>query len=160
MKNRHYNNDNWATPPDFLREVEKGYGTFFDPCPWNNDIDLFNGLEVDWKGFNFVNPPFSLKLKTAFVKKGIYEALNGCESLFLLPVSTSTGLFHDWIKQNARKIDFLRGRLRFIGINDKGQFVNYDQIQQVTKETILYEDRELPKYIRSSGQQDLMVVLL
>jgi len=146
--------DDWATPPDFLAK----YKDYFDPCPWHHDLNLWNGLEVDWKPFNFVNPPYSLKLKVAFVQKTIYETINGCNSTLLLPVSTSTVLFHKWIKQY--KVEFLEGRLRFIGINEKGQYVNYDQIQVVTKETILYEDREIPKFIRASGQHDSMLVFI
>lgn len=153
-------NNNWATPPEFLEKIRKEYGDYFDPCPWYHDLRLWNGLEIDWQDFNFVNPPYEPALKTKFVQKGVYETINSCLSLFLLPVSTSTKLFHSLIKPNARRINFLEGRLRFIGVNEKGQFVNYDQIQVVTKENILFEGEEIPKFIRASGQQDLMTVLI
>jgi len=42
----------------------------------------------------------------------------------LLPVSTSTKLFHDYIKPNAKEIRFLKGRIKFEGLNTKGEFVN------------------------------------
>ena len=153
-------NNNWATPPDFLEEVRKEYGDYFDPCPWYHDLKLWDGLEIDWHPFNYVNPPYDMIGMTKFVQKGVYETINDCLSLFLLPVSTSTKLFHNWIKPNNKMIDFLDHRLRFIGINDKGQYVNYDQIQTITKETILFEGKEIPKYIRASGRQDLMKVLI
>ena len=38
----------------------------------------------------------------------------------LLPVSTSTKLFHDHIKSNAKEIRFVRGRIAFEGINTFG----------------------------------------
>ena len=41
----------------------------------------------------------------------------------LLPVSTSTKLFHDWIKPNAKEVRFVRGRIRFLGANTKGEYV-------------------------------------
>ncbi|MTV59103.1 hypothetical protein GM547_13740 [Streptococcus pneumoniae] len=41
----------------------------------------------------------------------------------LLPVSTSTKLFHDHIKPNAKSIRFIRGRIAFEGVNTFGQFV-------------------------------------
>lgn len=41
----------------------------------------------------------------------------------LLPVSTSTKLFHDVIQPNAKEIRFLRGRVKFAGVNTKGEFV-------------------------------------
>jgi hypothetical protein len=43
----------------------------------------------------------------------------------LLPVSTSTSLFHDFILPNASEIRFVRGRLMFDGINTKGEFVTH-----------------------------------
>ncbi len=42
----------------------------------------------------------------------------------LLPVSTSTKLFHDYIQPNANEIRFIKGRIKFVGINTKGEFVN------------------------------------
>jgi hypothetical protein len=42
----------------------------------------------------------------------------------LLPVSTSTVLFHDFIKPYAKEIRFVRGRIKFIGVNTKGKEVS------------------------------------
>lgn len=200
MKNRNLiHKDDWATPPDFLEKIRKEFGDFFDPCPWHHDVNDWNGLNIDWHDVNFINPPYNLKDKTAFVKKGIKvsssskprlpyansddsmyrsgaesylthyrdhgEGWDGKICIFLLPVSTSTILFKDFIEPNLReKIRFTRGRLRFIGINQKGQHVNYDQIQTVTKETIEYDDPqkgiiEIPKFIKNSGQFDSMLVI-
>lgn len=44
--------------------------------------------------------------------------------LCVLPVSTSTKLFHDCIQPNAKEIRFLRGRVKFQGINTKGELVS------------------------------------
>lgn len=41
----------------------------------------------------------------------------------LLPVSTSTKLFHDHILPNNPEIRFVRGRIRFSGFNTKGEYV-------------------------------------
>lgn len=162
MKNRNLNHkDDWATPPHFLEEIKKEFGDFFDPCPWHHNINDWNGLSIKWSEINFVNPPYSRKLKEAFVKSAIlHKKILGYKSILLLPVSTSTKLFHDYIKYNANEIRFVKGRLRFIGINQKGQFVNYDQIQTVTKETIDYEGIEIPKYVKNSGQHDSMIVII
>lgn len=70
-----------------------------------------------------MNPPYSRKLKEAFVLKAIEQAKKGKLSVLLLPVSTSTKLFHDYIKPNAKEIRFVRGRLRFLGTNTKGEYV-------------------------------------
>jgi len=41
----------------------------------------------------------------------------------LLPVSTSTQLFHKYILPNAKEIRFIEKRIKFEGINTKGEFV-------------------------------------
>ena len=87
-------------------------------------MSTFNGLQRDWGERNFVNPPYQKKLKEAFVKKAIAESKKGKLCVCLLPVSTSSALFHDYIKPNAKEIRFIRGRVRFIGINLKGERVD------------------------------------
>ena len=123
MKNRNLkNSDNWATPKDLYDELNNEFNFDFDPCPLS-DPPLFDGLEIEWGKSNFINPPYSRKLKEAFVKKGIEESKKGRVCVFLLPVSTSTKLFHDFILPNAKDIRFLRGRVKFEGINTKGEKV-------------------------------------
>ena len=135
MKNKNNNtHDNWQTPKHILDQIEKEFGKFFDPCPINAD---FNGLEIDWKSVNFINPPWSIKLKTAFVKKAIEESKKGKVCIMLIPVSTSTKLFHEDILPNADEIRFVKGRINFIGFNSEGQ--NGEKFQ--------------------SGQNDSMVII-
>ena len=122
MKNRNLNaGDDWATPNYLYTELDAEFGFDFDPCPLHSEFD---GLETDWGEVNFVNPPYSRKLKDAFVKKAIEQKLKGRTSVLLLPVSTSTVLFHDFIKPNADEIRFLRGRVKFVGINTFGEKVS------------------------------------
>jgi hypothetical protein len=164
MKNRKQIHDNWRTPPEYYDKWNLKYGFDCDPCPYNNDFSKYDGLKDEWGDRNYVNPPYSRKIKEAFVKKAV-ELKDTALSFLLLPVSTSTILFHQIIKPNAIKIELLEKRIRFIGINDKGQLVNYDQITTTTKETIEYNDPikgliEIPKYINNSGQFDSMTVLI
>ena len=42
----------------------------------------------------------------------------------LLPVSTSTKIFHDHILPNKKEIRFIRRRLKFSGYNSKGEYVD------------------------------------
>jgi phage N-6-adenine-methyltransferase len=122
MKNRNLNNhDNWATPKELYDQLHEEFKFDFDPCPLYADFD---GLEIDWGGRNFVNPPYSRKLKDAFVKKAIEETNKNKLCVMLLPVSTSTVLFHDYIQPNANEIRFLRGRVKFVGINTFGEEVS------------------------------------
>ena len=122
LKNRNLDHsDHWATPKDFYAELDKEFNFDFDPCPLHAD---FNGLTIEWGSRNFVNPPYTQHLKEAFVKKAILEAKKGKLSVCLLPVSTSTALFHDFIQPNATEIRFIRRRIRFQGVNTKGEFVD------------------------------------
>ena len=73
-------------------------------------------------GINFINPPYSRKLKEAFVKKALEESRKGKICVLLLPVSTSTALFHDVIAPNAARIEFIRGRLKFEQKDEDGVF--------------------------------------
>lgn len=116
--------DNWKTPHVLYKELNELYNFNFDPCPFQHNIDLWDGLIISWKNRNFINPPYSRKLKDAFVKKAIKESKKGKLCVMLLPVSTSSKLFHDFILPNiSEPIRFLKGRLQFIGYNSKGEYI-------------------------------------
>ena len=85
---------------------------------------------------NFINPPYSRKLKEAFINKALEESRNGKVCVLLLPVSTSTKIFHEVILPNASKIEFLRGRLKFERKDENGNFI-----------------------AKSAGQHDSMIVV-
>jgi len=125
MKNRNLKHkDNWRTPKKLYNTLNKEFNFNFDPCPYEHNIKLWDGLMADWKERNFINPPYSRKLKELFVKKAIKESEKGNLCVCLLPVSTSTILFHDYILPNKSEIRFIKGRLQFEGVNTKGVFVN------------------------------------
>lgn len=120
------NNDNWETPKEFYNKLNAEFNFDFDPCPLNTEkiIDKNNGLLIEWGQRNFINPPYSINLKKAFVLKALEQSKKGKLCVLLLPVSTSTKLFHKVIKPNADEIRFVEGRIKFIGFNTKNQFVN------------------------------------
>ena len=127
MKNRNLkHSDNWATPKEFYDKLNVEFLFDFDPCPLNtNEITPDNdGLLIEWGKKNYINPPYNRKLKEAFVIKAINESKKGNICVMLLPVSTSTKLFHNYILPNAKEIRFIKGRIKFIGINTKGELVN------------------------------------
>ena len=120
MKNRNLNHkDDWATPKYIYDELDKEFNFDFDPCPLHSD---FNGLNIGWGGSNFINPPYSRSLKEAFIHKAFEESKKGKLCVMLLPVSTSTKVFHEVIYPNA-EIRFLKGRVKFGGVNTKGDYV-------------------------------------
>lgn len=125
MKNRNLeSSDNWETPKEFYDKLDAEFHFDFDPCPINYDeiTPDKDGLLIPWGKSNYINPPYSRKLKEAFVKRAVKEAKNGAICVMLLPVSTSTTLFHDVIKPNAKEVRFVRGRIAFKGINTKGEY--------------------------------------
>jgi len=125
MKNRNLNHvDDWRTPSYIYDELNKEFNFDFDPCPLHHNLEDWNGLEVEWGSCNFVNPPYSRKLKESFVKKAIEESKKGKICVLLLPVSTSTVLFHDYILPNKKEIRFVKKRIKFIGVNTFGEKVS------------------------------------
>jgi hypothetical protein len=109
-------NDEVETP-EYLKEfLEERYGKFdFDPCPFPRPD--WNGLEVDWKKLNFINPPFSEIPK--WLKKGMEELKKGRKSVFLLTARTSSKYWFDLVFPNATDLLFLEGGVIFKGYENR-----------------------------------------
>jgi site-specific DNA-methyltransferase (adenine-specific) len=121
MKNRNLNHkDDWATPKELYNSLDDEFIFDFDPCPLHSEFD---GLKIEWKECNFINPPYSRVLKEAFIRKAYAESLKGKICVMLLPVSTSTKIFHEVIYPHA-EIRFLKGRVKFEGFNTFGELVS------------------------------------
>lgn len=123
MKDRNLkHSDNWRTPPEFYAALNAEFNFDFDPCPYSEGEPIINGLEVEWGERNFINPPYSRKLKEAFILKAIEESKKGKLCVMLLPVSTSTKVFHEHILPHKKEIRFVRGRIAFQGYNTRGEW--------------------------------------
>lgn len=107
--------DDWETPIEFYQELNKEFNFNFDPCPINANFD---GLSIDWKESNFVNPPYS-KLGL-WIKKSYEESNKGKLVVMLIPSRTDTKAFHEYI-YNKSEIRFIKGRLKFKNGNEKLQ---------------------------------------
>jgi site-specific DNA-methyltransferase (adenine-specific) len=126
MKQRNIEHkDNWSTPRDFYSILNEEFNFDFDPCPLNTGVIVpeCDGLRIAWGKRNYMNPPYSRVLKEPFVKKAVEVSKNGALCVLLLPVSTSTKLFHDTILPNATEVRFVRGRISFEGVNTFGVMV-------------------------------------
>lgn len=126
MKNRNLtHSNNWATPKLLLDKLDDEFNFDFDPCPLITEeiTPEKDGLLIEWGERNFINPPYSRKLKESFVNMAVEYKKKGRLCVMLLPVSTSTKLFHDVILPNADDIRFLRGRVKFEGTNTFGERV-------------------------------------
>ena len=120
---RNNSGDDWSTPDHIINKlIELNYidGTYFDPCPLNHNVNDWDGLEIEWGSTNFVNPPYSSKLKNAFCVKAVEEMKKGKKVVLLIPAATSTKLFHDIIFPNAKEILFVERRIKFGGKEKAG----------------------------------------
>lgn len=102
------NSDHWETPKHIYEKfMNKNY---FDPCPLHSNFD---GLEIEWNGKLFINPPYSNIIK--WVDKAILEKNNYEEVVFLVPARTDTKWFHKLLRHfpDNAKITFIEGRLKF-----------------------------------------------
>jgi DNA N-6-adenine-methyltransferase (Dam) len=140
MKDRNIeHSDNWATPKELYDKLNAEFNFEYDPCPL---FSPFDGLAFDWENSNFINPPYSRKLKEAFVLKAIDESKKGKLCVMLLPVSTSTKLFHQHILPNAKEIRFLEKRVKFLGTNTKGEYVT-DKAPMHDSMIVIFGERKL-----------------
>jgi hypothetical protein len=120
----------WYTP----RKIFKALGVDFDldPCSPGQDIVpwipaqihytyLDNGLETEWFGKVFMNPPYGMDTPKWMKKLSRYG--NGIALVFARP---DTGWFHNYIPL-ADAICFIKGRIAFVPSEKKenGKTVNY-----------------------------------
>jgi len=136
MKNRKKIHDDWGTPQwllDYIKDKYFGGKQYYDPCPIDHQFD---GILTDWHPFNFVNPPYNRKDKEEFIEKAFVEWNKGKVVVMLLPVSTSTQIFHKYILPFA-DIEFLYGRVSFSGYNSKGEYVT-EKVGQQDNMLVIY----------------------
>lgn len=102
--------DDYATPIKFYNKLNKEFNFNYDPCPLRSQI---NGLETDWIGNIYINPPYSNI--APFIEKGIKEREKGNAKklVYLIPIRSDTKYWHDLIMPFASEIRFVKGRLNF-----------------------------------------------
>ena len=121
--------DNWATPPDFFRELDKEFHFDLDPAAddTNHKCDKYftvveDGLSQEWGGHNvFCNPPYGREIGKWVEKAYQTNKESGDLVVMLLPARTDTKWFHDFIYKKA-EIRFVKGRLKFGGSKSGAPF--------------------------------------
>ena len=151
-KMKRKDSDNWLTPLKFYNELNKEFDFDFDPCPYNPGEIVNNGLKIEWGKSNFVNPPYSPNLKRAFIIKGIEEKKKGKTSVFLIPVDTGTKLFHDIIKPNAAEIRFVKGRIQFEKLDNKGNRVKMKGGNPLDSMIVIFKPLNNSQYERTASE--------
>ena len=107
---------NWKTPKAFYQALDAEFRFDFDPCPPNPEFD---GLNIEWGGANYVNPPYQDCAK--WLKKGFEEHQKGKTVVFLIPSRTDTKYWHEYVMK-AQEIRFIKGRLNFDGHKNSAPF--------------------------------------
>lgn len=107
--------DEWYTP----KEIIESFGEFdLDPCApfiplWDTAKIMYNklddGLNKEWSGRIWLNPPYSMPLLEQFVKK-LSEHGNGIALIFS---RCELKMFYEYIFPKATAIKFLRKRIKF-----------------------------------------------
>ncbi|RQD79845.1 MAG: hypothetical protein D5R96_09440, partial [Methanocalculus sp. MSAO_Arc2] len=121
----------WYTPDDIISRVIRVFGTIdLDPCsngrggdanvPARNHYTLEeNGLNQEWKGRVYMNPPYGNEIQKWISKlKEEYEAGNVQEAIALVPARTDTKWFNLINKYLRCEVS---GRLKFKSKTDPDQ---------------------------------------
>lgn len=125
---RHYDlseKDDWISPPELVDDIDGAVnGITLDPCAHEQTSygemnyrleDGQDGLQKDWVGDVFVNPPFSYKKE--WLQKVVEELQSGHVDTVtvITPDGTDTkSWWHEYIAAHAQYICFLEGRLSYL----------------------------------------------
>ena len=109
----------WYTPPYIIEALGNDFD--LDPCApkkdWYTAKKCFtkedDGLVQDWKGFVFLNPPYSNPTIKLFMGK-LSEHNNGIALIY-----ARNTMFHEFVWNKASSIYFLRKRIKFIDEHGK-----------------------------------------
>lgn len=119
--------DEWYTPWEVVRELEKEFGPFeLDPCATSASIPGYgsvakaprfftkeqDGLSQPWAPARvFMNPPFTQGAE--FTEKAVREARAGALVVALLPVRADAKWWHRNVMEAADDVRFLEGRIKY-----------------------------------------------
>ena len=109
--------DDWETPQWLFDALDREFGFELDVCASaeNSKCDRYfdlnaNGLEQDWSGVCWMNPPYGKHI-ALWMEKAVEAAKQGATVVCLVPARTCSRWWHQYAMQG--EIRFLRGRLRF-----------------------------------------------
>jgi phage N-6-adenine-methyltransferase len=119
----------WETPQALFNVLKNEFKLDFDVCATKENAKCSNyftikedGLQQDWRGNCWMNPPYGRGIKK-WVKKAYESSLNGATVVCLLPARTDTIWWHEYCeKVDKRDIRFIKGRLRFGNSKDNAPF--------------------------------------
>jgi hypothetical protein len=101
------------TPPDLYDALNREFNFDFDPCPLDPQPKV-DGLKIEWKKSNFVNPPYDKV--GIWIEKAITEAVNsGNKSVFLIPFRANTKYFTEMVFRWCTNLYVFSKRIIFAG---------------------------------------------
>ena len=113
----------WGTPQAFFDKLNEKYNFTLDPCgnESNHKCAKYfsveeDGLRQDWGGHKvFMNPPYGRVIKE-WIRKACEESLKRNTTVVcLIPARTDTKYWHEYCREYAKEIHFVKGRLKFEG---------------------------------------------
>ena len=109
--------DMWSTPQNFFDQYNSVYNFDIDVCATAENAKCakyfdkeVNGLEQEWEGNCWMNPPYGREIKH-WMKKAYESSLKGATVVCLVPARTDTEWWHNYALKG--EIEFIRGRLKF-----------------------------------------------
>jgi len=117
----------WETPQKFFDDWSAKIGGFdVDVCATAENAKCpkffdkqINGLEQDWFGKCWMNPPYGREIGK-WMGKALAESKKGAVVVCLVPSRTDTRWWHDYAMQG--QITFIRGRLKFGNAKNSAPF--------------------------------------
>jgi len=124
MDEVHYSSgkDDWETPQSLYDKLDKEFNFDLDVCAneynakhINYYSEQDNGLEKEWRGNCWCNPPYSQS--KFWIEKAYKSALKGDATVvMLIPARTDTKAFHRYVyKKPNIEVRFVKGRIKFVG---------------------------------------------
>ena len=112
------------TPQDFFNKLNKEFNFDVDVCATKENAKCKkfytpeeNGLQQNWAGTCWMNPPYGREISRWVKKAAESKATVVC----LLPARTDTRWFHEYI-YNKAEIRFIKGRLKFGNSDNSAPF--------------------------------------
>jgi len=121
----------WSTPHTLFDRLNAEFNFTLDPCSNNGNAKCKkfytqkeDGLTQDWsKDIVFMNPPYGGNTRK-WIRKAYEESLKGSIVVCLIVSSTDRSYWHDYIFPYAQEIRYIKGRLKFGGMQTTAPFAS------------------------------------
>ena len=120
--------NDWETPHEFFKKYDDIYHFNLDVCANENNNKCTryftkkeDGLKQKWEGTCWMNPPYGREIYK-WMEKAYLSSQEGATVVCLVPSRTDTQWWHDYAIKGD--IEFIKGRLKFVGAKHSAPFPN------------------------------------